>query len=440
MSNYLAIATVTATLQRLLQASIQADLEGARVTTLRPENLGEGAPESGVNIFLYQILSNAAHSNSSAMASRQRRGEGSKKAEAALDLYYLFSFYGNEVELEPQRLLGSVVRTLEDFSQLTTDVLQDTVDNRAYPFLANSDLPDQSEAIRVERQDLETEDLSNLWSGLFEASYLLSVSYKVTVVKVEGDIPARRALPVRDRYLGAVPSSIQPVIEHILSGSGRYRPIVRSSTVLIRGKQLEAAEVRVKLGEVLLEAQSVTASQIELDLSTIPAESLRAGVQGVQIVHPRSQPRSVFIERAERDVTAVSDRRTSTQALWVESNVEAFVLRPTITHLELSEWTGGDDEPRSGLVRLAFDLTIGADSRVTLALNQRSPADPAEYLFMAKPREVSGTELEIAIADLRPGDYLVRAIVDGAESLLQADFNPNSPTYEQYVAPLLTVP
>ncbi|CAD5954228.1 hypothetical protein [Planktothrix agardhii] len=41
MSNYLGIATVTATLQRMLQQSVQTDVEGARVTTSRPENTGE---------------------------------------------------------------------------------------------------------------------------------------------------------------------------------------------------------------------------------------------------------------------------------------------------------------------------------------------------------------------------------------------------------------
>ena len=40
MSNHLAIATVTATLQRLLQSAIQGDVEGARVTTVRPDAIG----------------------------------------------------------------------------------------------------------------------------------------------------------------------------------------------------------------------------------------------------------------------------------------------------------------------------------------------------------------------------------------------------------------
>lgn len=446
MSNYLAIATVTATLQRLLQASIQADVEGARVTTLRPENLGEGAPESGANIFLYQILSNPAHSNG-AVVGRQRRGEVTKQSQAALDLYYLFSFYGNEVELEPQRLLGSAVRTLEDYSTLTPDMLRATIDHRAYPFLATSDLPEQSEAVRVERQDLEMEDLSNLWSGLFEASYLLSVAYKVTVVLVEGDLPARRALPVRDRYLGTVPSSVQPVVEQVLCSAGRYSPILRDSALLIRGKQLDDDDVRIKLGNHLVAPQTVAANQIVLDLGAIPAEHLRAGVQGLQVVHPRDEPRAVFVERAssarpgDRPArTVMRDRPGETQLQWIESNVEAFVLRPTIQAVSLENVRGSDDDPRSGTVRLQLDLTVNENSRVTLALNERTGNQPAEYLFSTKAQAGGTSEIEVAIAEVQPGEYLVRAIIDGAESLLEADFDPQSATYEQFVGPVLTVP
>ena len=38
MSNFLAIATVTATLSRLLQAAVGADVPGATVTTIRPDD------------------------------------------------------------------------------------------------------------------------------------------------------------------------------------------------------------------------------------------------------------------------------------------------------------------------------------------------------------------------------------------------------------------
>jgi hypothetical protein len=47
MSNHLAIATVTATLQRSLQAVVQADVDGARVTTVRPDGGAAAPPKPG---------------------------------------------------------------------------------------------------------------------------------------------------------------------------------------------------------------------------------------------------------------------------------------------------------------------------------------------------------------------------------------------------------
>ena len=63
MSNFLAVATVTATLQRELQSAIGVDVPGATAMTVRPDTPGHGVPEVGVNIFLYEIAPNAAVRN-----------------------------------------------------------------------------------------------------------------------------------------------------------------------------------------------------------------------------------------------------------------------------------------------------------------------------------------------------------------------------------------
>ncbi|MGL4500048.1 MAG: Pvc16 family protein, partial [Planktothrix sp.] len=96
MSNYLGIATVTATLQRMLQQSVQTDVEGARVTTSRPENTG-GTPETGISIYLYHLKRNTSLGNAD-MPPRQRKGELTKRNQLPIDLYYLLSCYGNEIE------------------------------------------------------------------------------------------------------------------------------------------------------------------------------------------------------------------------------------------------------------------------------------------------------------------------------------------------------
>lgn len=451
MSNHLAIATVTATLQRLLQTYIQTDVEGARVTTLRPENLGEGAPESGVNVFLYQILSNPAFGNSH-VPGRQRRAAETKQSAAALDLYYLLSFYGNDGELEPQRLLGSVVRSFEDLGTLTPEMLRATIDHRAFPFLSDSDLAEQSEAIRIERQDLELEELANLWSTFFQASYVLSVAYKVTVVVVEGEMPARRALPVRDRYVGTAPNPLQPRIASILASGGRYRPILRDTVLLIRGQQLALPDVRIKLGGRYWMPHAIAPNQLVLDLGSLPAESLQAGMQGLQVVYPQARSRAAFVERdKELDPTARNARSLSPDKIspvdpgnsdwvWVESNLEPFVLRPSILDLNLEAVRGSEDEPRSAIVRLDLDVAVQANQRVVLALNERNTSDPTDYLFELKGQSPGDRTVTIPITQVDPGHYLVRILVDGAESLLTVDDDPQSDTYEQYIAPILVIP
>jgi precorrin-4 methylase len=52
MSNFLAIATVTATLKDLLQEAMGNDEPVARVTTARPDDSVSGSPETRVNIYL----------------------------------------------------------------------------------------------------------------------------------------------------------------------------------------------------------------------------------------------------------------------------------------------------------------------------------------------------------------------------------------------------
>src|SRR3981081_600330 len=112
MSNFRAIATVTATLQRVLQAAVQADVPGAGVSTVRP---GEGAnthlPPTGINLFLYQVAQNPHRSNLD-LPTRRSEGDLVQRPQVALDLNYLLSFYGDDLALEPQRLLGSAVAFL----------------------------------------------------------------------------------------------------------------------------------------------------------------------------------------------------------------------------------------------------------------------------------------------------------------------------------------
>ena len=98
MSNYMAIATVTAALKDLLQTAAQTSaphvINDAEVITMRPD---DAAKETGskINIYLYQVTPNAAWRNAD-VPTRRADGTLLQRPLVALDLHYMISFYGNE--------------------------------------------------------------------------------------------------------------------------------------------------------------------------------------------------------------------------------------------------------------------------------------------------------------------------------------------------------
>src|SRR5215218_3320208 len=312
MSNYLAVATVTATLSRALTTAVGTDVPGATVTTLRPNDSTNGTPGRGVNIYLYQVTPNAAWRNAD-LPTRREDGQLVQRPQVALDLQYLLSFYGEEVQLEPQRLLGSVVRTLHTRPVLTRQMIRDTVSDVSNDFLASSNLAEEVELIKFTPSPLSLEDLSKLWSVFFQVPYTLSIAYQASVVLIEPEVQTQKALPVRERNVYVAPFR-QPAIERIMSQAGDGQPIVEDRPILagqkliLVGHQLRGEVTRIRIGGVEVEPQTVSDAQISVPL---PA-TLRTGLQGVQVVQriPLGTP--------------------PTPHRGFESNMAACVLSPTI--------------------------------------------------------------------------------------------------------------
>lgn len=415
MSNYLAIATVTATLQRMLQAAVQIDVAGARVTTVRPNESGSGTPEVGVNLYLYQATPNPAWRNAD-LRTRRPKGDLVKQAQAGLDLHYIMTFYGDEIELEPQRLLGSVVRTLVDNPVLTPEMIRETVNHPTLRFLEGSTLAEQIERVILIPSLITTEELSKIWSVFFQTTYVLSLAYQATAVLIEGDKAGRRELPILNRQLYATPT--QPAIAQVLPESGANQPIVASSTLMIRGKQLQGNNHQIRLGDAKLTPQQVSDTEIRLELSSLRSEEaqwLRAGVQGLQVLHP-IQPRSQSRYEPERAIA---------------SNVVAVTVRPTIIEVTASDSLDSGYDLYLAEVTVQVDLTVGKGQKVVLLLNELLPVDnsgertlngnPAAYVFAAKPRETDTNSIAFPIREVKEGEYLVRVQVDSAESLLSME-------------------
>jgi len=415
MSNYLAIATVTATLQRLLQASAQADVDGARVTTVRPDTAGGAVPETGINLFLYRVAPNPAWRNAD-LRTRTSDGQFSKRPQAALDLFYLLTCFGNEIELEPHRLMGSAIRTLHAQPVLTTAMIQAAIATPGFSFLQASNLADQVESVKLMPLPLSTDELSNLWSTFFQTPYALSIAYQVGVVLVESDDIPQRALPVRDRRFAIMPN--QPMVELAISTDGAREPITMSTRLRILGSRLRGEQTQVRIGQVEVTPTKVEDREILLDLAGLDAAPLSAGVQGLQVVH-----------------------RTAADPLrGTESNVVPFVLRPSIINITVGELEDDGDDRRVGELSLSLNPPLLPGQRVSLHLNEQTDRNPFAYSFDEIKRATNPGEIRFLLRDVKPGTYLVRVQVDGAESRLEVDTTPTSPTFEQYIGPQVVIP
>ena len=189
MSNYLAVATVTAALQRLLQQSISADMPGAAVTTVRPGSSGVTAAQA-VNIYLYDMTTSAAQTNVD-LPTRGPDGSVVQGPVWRLDLHYLLSFHGDETEMEPQRLFGCTVRTLNASPVLAHDLLNQVAAAANSPppvhaGLAGTDLATAGDVVRLRPESLDLQQLSNLLSGLLQTPHALSTSYVASSVAIDG--------------------------------------------------------------------------------------------------------------------------------------------------------------------------------------------------------------------------------------------------------------
>jgi len=445
MSSALAIASVTAVLRDLLNngvidhnlsAVVGSDVV---VTTLPPDRIDaiDANPadrRSRLNLFLYQVTPNAAWRNVG-LPSRDGAGERITNPPLALDLHYLLTAYGAE-EIHAEVLLGYGMQLLHETPVLTRAAIR-TALAPPTPVPAGGDLPaamrnlftselaEQVEQIKIVPQSLSTEEISRMWAA-FQARYRPTTAYQVSVVLIESRRATRSALPVRQRNLYVVPFR-QPVIERILSQPKagdpilpeNEQPILAGYNLVIAGRQLRGDDTLVNVGGIPVTPAGTDVSEAQIVIP-LPA-GLQAGAQGVQVIHRRLMGSPPAPHRG------------------VESNLAAFVLRPSITApVGVSNVQTAADGTRSADVDITLDPPVGVAQRVVLLLNefQAAPASPPAraaraYSFIAPPRlslqsppanlPPPQSSISVPISGVRPGAYLVRAQVDGAESPLGAN-------------------
>jgi hypothetical protein len=428
MSNFLAVATVTAALSQVLLDAVKVDVPGADVSTVRPNGKSS---DTLVNIYLYQVMPSAALMNND-LPTRRPDGQLLQRPVAALDLNYLLTFFGAEAQLEPQRLLGSVVRTLHSQPLLTRDRIRTTIGLGLFSsFLGESNLADAVQVVKFSPLPLSLDELSKLWSIYFQTPYSLSVAYQATVVLIEGEEPAKPSLPVTTRNI-YVSTFRQPSIDQVRSAAGVDRQITSLSSIVITGQRLRGDITQVFISDLDVTSEITSVTDGEIDL-TLPS-GLRAGVQGLQVVQP------ALMGSPPAPHTGV------------RSNLAPFVLHPTIKQkmgnvpdITVPAPSIASDGTRSTDITIKIDPPIAKPQRAVMFMNEANPPNTRAaraYSFDSaphnKPADPDETDtLVFPIAGVRAGDYLVRIQVDGAESPLEQAPDPNNPVY---VGPKTTIP
>lgn len=389
MNTDLAIAVVTSVINDIVGTAT-----GHNVSNLSPASPPTNA-EPHIYVCLYQVVQNPHLINQDLPT---RRGDGSlrNRPRIALDLNYLFTFYGSESELVSQRLLGTTMRALHAQPILSRERIAHVIESNEY--LKFYDPEECFETIRISPHPLSLEDMSKLWSIFFQKPHALSVAYQASVVLIEAEESISVPLPVVQPKVYVLPIH-RPVIEQITVAGDDPR-IFPDSTIVITGRDLSGDVTKIRINNQEKVVQPETDERITVNLSV--SAGLQAGVCGVQVIHATlmGEPQEL------REV--------------IESNVIAVVVHPKIE---------SSPQTQPGALRVTMTHPVGPSQKVYLLLNSISAG--GGFSFPASQRTVNTSEIDFQVLGLKGDRYLVRVQVDGAESPI--DFNQQSPQILIYV-------
>jgi Pvc16 N-terminal domain len=394
MSNALAIAATTLTLQSVLQSGVLADpddvdLTDTTVTILPPDKARGTGNANQLNLFLYQILPNAAWRNMN-IPGQVAAGE-TGNPPLALTLHYLLTAFGkdNDTTLPyGHHLLGKAMSILYDHALLGPDEIR-AATIASFP---DSNLDKQVERVRITLQPMSLEEISKLWTGLV-TQYRLSVGYEVSVTLIDSAQPKKAPLPVLTRGPGDKGVSSQanlippfPALDQILFPNNQTCARL-GDTLVLTGNHLDGTSIGV---------------QFNHQLWTAPVESapLPGGIPtqlSVQIPNaPTTWPAGFYTVNVLVQRPGETYRRTTNQL--------SFSLAPKITVTPAS--------------------AAGPSISYTVACSPEVWPDQLAFLLL-QDEEISAdahatqtANLTFQALNLSAGVYFVRLRIDGVDSLL----------------------
>lgn len=448
MSTAYAIAAVTALLKDviddgLLNSSIMGGLGGDsfRVTALPPNRIqADGTERNQLNLFLYQTLPNSGWRNAG-LPARDRQGARVGSPPLALDLFYLLTAY-SAGELSAEMLLGHAMLWLHEtpvFDRAEIRRLFGRAGAGQARVVKDSAIADQVELLKISPQSMSLDEMSKLWSAL-QAPYRPTAAYHVSVVLMQSERPARRALPVlqigKDDRGPVVQAHLvppYPTIERLELPRGQLG-LRAGDRLIIAGHdlagddgdpagvegvvQLATARLRAPFELSLAPSAAVithSATTIVLELPLSGSAALPAGFYRLAaILWPRGRPE---LRRSTNEVPLLI-APTITGLGKAGDGVEALPLQRALQRDQVDGVTGRG--------RVALELRCAPwvlpEQQVGLVLGEREA--PAE------PRDAAGDMLTFHFAGLAVGLHRLRLRVDGAESQLIARGGPAGPAFD----------
>ncbi len=405
MSNVLAIAATTRTLRNLLLAqmpALDAELGDLEVTLQPPDLARKGISKTQLNLFLYQVVANAAWRNLD-MPGRVRPGESAPPA-LALNLHYVITAWGrgdSDTDAISHRVLAAAMSTLHDHAVLDGNDIQNA--------LPDSDLANQVERVRITPLPQSVDELSRLWTA-FQTGYRTSAAYEASVLLIDSQAAMRAPLPVlrrgpQDRGVIAI-ASAAAVLESL--NYPRAQSAVRvGEDIMLGGRQLTTEHAWARFSSLRLDAP--------IDLAPLAGDA--AGTLRVHLANAIDD-----VDAASRWAPGIY-----TVALLVQppglppllSNELPLALAPIITLSPLTAAAGD----------LALNLScmprLRDGQRVLLLFGDRLLA-PQSISNPADTHQPSA--LVFQLTGVAAGTYTVRLRVDGADSI-PVDFGGSMPVF-----------
>jgi len=357
---------------------------------------------TGVNLFLHHVTPNAAWRNLHA-PERDGRGRRLNNAPLVLDLHYLLSAHGADIDREIG--FGTAMHALHQAAIVPVALVRKALAalaghaNPLRRILAGEGLADQIESLTITPETLDIDAVTKIWNAA-QAPYRPSAGYLVTTVFLEDERPASAPLPVT-AAVGIDLAALAPVAIDSVTGlrDGVRAPLTPGARLDVRGRGFGVPDLAVSLDGVALTADG-TASSPERLVLDLPA-GLAIGPHDLEIAR---------LGKAGGHPARIGAAAVSVTLLPRVTDAKTLGVQPNAT----------DPARFDGTVELTLAPAVLRGDRVTLRLAEAATGNGIDFTWQA-PKSADHpddhfTVVDVGFTRLAAGTYLVRVLVNDSVS------------------------